>query len=146
QGIQPKGIDTDGRAIGTPGKVIKSMFPYYLEYTRLGGTKRDVALDPDDLTIRHLEEVLLDERKRAHLICEGVYCEYRSVLDQKRDLSAWHRHDPRDQLRKKQQTLIEELEAKLASAVDESSDAYMYQDPQETERELAAAKALLDDM
>lgn len=146
QGIQPKGIGDDGRAIGGPGKVIKSMFPYYLEYTRLGGPKREIPLNPDDLTLQDLEDVLLDVRQNAQLIYEGVYDEYRAVLDQNRDLIAWHRHETREELRKKQKALIAELQTKLATAADETSDEFMYQDRAETERELEAALALLEDM
>src|SRR5699024_4400317 len=51
QGIQPKGVDEQGMAVNPPGKVIKSMFPFYLEYTRLGGPKRKAPLNPDDLTV-----------------------------------------------------------------------------------------------
>ena len=146
QGVQPKGIGDDGQAIGSPGKVITSMFPYYLEYTRLGGPARETKLDPDDLTIRDLEEVMQDVRKNAGLIYEGVYDEYRAVLDQNRDLIAWHRHDARDALRGKQEALIRELESKFDSAHEVADDEFMYQDRAEVERELEAARALLADI
>lgn len=146
QGIQPKGISDDGQAIGSVGKVIKSMFPYYLEYTRLGGPKRQTPLNPDELTLRDLEEVMHDVRQNAGLVYEGVYDEYRAVLDHNRDLIAWHRHDARDALRNKQETLIEELEAKFEAASEIASDEFMYQDRAEVERELEAARALLRDM
>ncbi len=146
QGIQPKGISEDGQAIGSPGKVIKSMFPYYLEYTRLGGPQRETPLNPDDLTLRDLEEVMHDVRQNAGLIYEGVYDEYRALLDQNRDLIAWHRFDAREALREKQEALIGELETKLSSASEVASDEFMYQDRAEAERELDAARQLLGDI
>lgn len=146
QGVQPKGVDEDGKAIGSPGKVIQSMFPFYLEYTRLGGPARETPLHPDDLTIRDLEEVMQDVRRNTESIYQGVYDEYRAVLDQNRDLIAWHRHDAREGLRGKQEALIRELEAKLAGASEVASDEFMYQDRAEVERELQAARALLKDM
>lgn len=146
QGIQPKGIDDEGQAIGSPGKVIKSMFPYYLEYTRLGGPARETPLSPDDLTLRDLEDVMHDVRKNAGLIYEGVYDEYRAVLDHNHDQIAWSRHDARDAMRAKQETLIQELETKLSSAAAVADDEFMYQDRAEVERELIAARALLADI
>src|SRR5699024_5331419 len=114
--------------------------PYYLEYTRLGGPKRDQALNPDDLTLRDLEEVMQDVRRNAGSIYEGVYDEYRAVLDQNRDLIAWHKYDAREQLKSKQEALIRELEGKLQAAADEASDEFMYQDRAEVEKELEAAR------
>ena len=146
QGVQPKGVDEAGRAIGSPGKVIKSMFPYYLEYTRLGGPARETALDADDLTIDDLAAVMQDVRENAGLIYEGVYDEYRTVLDQNRALVPGHRHEARDALRGKQESLIAELETKLRSAHEVADDEFMYQDRAEVERELEAARALLADV
>lgn len=146
QGIQPKGIGEEGHAIGAPGKVIKSMFPYYLEYTRLGGPARGTPLHPDDLTLRDLEEVMHDVRNNAGLIYEEVYDEYRAVLDQNRDLLKYHRYDAREALRVKQQALIAELESKFETASEVASDEFMYQDRAESERELKAARELLADM
>src|SRR5699024_9297228 len=37
QGVQPKGVDENNEAILPVGKTIKSIFPFYLEATRLGG-------------------------------------------------------------------------------------------------------------
>src|SRR5690625_1008259 len=63
QGIQPKGTDDDGHATITPiGKVIRSMFPFYLEYTRLGGEKLDTPRKVEDLTLHDLETALRDRK------------------------------------------------------------------------------------
>lgn len=146
QGIQPKGLDADGTAISRPGKVIKSMFPYYLEYTRFGGPRRATPLDPDTLTHEDLAEVIRDVREHTSLIYNDVYDEYTSVLDHSRALQPQWAEEARDGLRAKQEQLICELEQKLALAPDEASDEFMYQDRAEVERELAAARQLLDDI
>lgn len=146
QGIQPKGVDEQGMAVNPPGKVIKSMFPFYLEYTRLGGPKRKEPLNPDDLTVADLEAVMRDVREHTGQIYDDIYDEYRSVLDHNRALVPAWREEARDEFRAKQEKLIAELEAKLEQAADTSSDEFMYQDRSEAERELAAACALLEDM
>ncbi|NLA66120.1 MAG: sulfate adenylyltransferase, partial [Leucobacter sp.] len=71
---------------------------------------------------------------------------YRALLDQNRDLIAWHRFDAREAIREKQEALIGELETKLASASEVASDEFMYQDRAEAERELEAARQLLGDI
>lgn len=40
QGVQPKGVDENNQAINPVGKTIKSIFPYYLESSRIGGPKK----------------------------------------------------------------------------------------------------------
>src|SRR5690606_4481247 len=44
QGVQPKGVDINNQAIAPVGKTIKSIFPYYLHTSRIGGTKRNQPL------------------------------------------------------------------------------------------------------
>src|SRR5690625_4221919 len=109
QGIQPKGIGDDGHATINPvGKVIKSMFPFYLEYTRLGGEKLETPRKVEDLTIQDLETVLRDVRANASLIYQDVYDEYSSHLDRSRALQPVWREDVREQLRFAQERLLEE--------------------------------------
>ncbi len=147
QGIQPKGLGEDGHAIITPvGKVIKSMFPFYLEYTRLGGEKLDTPRNVEDLTLQDLETALRDVRANASLIYQDVYDEYSAHLDQPPALQPVWREDVRDQLRSAQIKLLDELEQKVASAPDTASDEYMYQDKAEAQRELEAAKRLLEEL
>lgn len=146
QGIQPKGVDDSGMAVSPPGKVIKSMFPYYLEYTRLGGQQRAQPLDSNALTLADLEFVINDVREHTADIYGGVYDEYRAVLDHNRSLVPVWRGEARAGLRQKQQQLIDELIVKREQAADTASDEFMYQDRQEAERELLAALALLADV
>ena len=147
QGIQPKGIGDDGHATINPvGKVIKSMFPFYLEYTRLGGEKLETPRKVEDLTIQDLETVLRDVRANASLIYQDVYDEYSSHLDRSRALQPVWREDVREQLRFAQERLLEELEHKVATAPETASDEYMYQDKAEAQRELEAAKRLFEEL
>lgn len=144
QGIQPKGIGEDGSGIITPiGKVIKSLFPFYLEYKRLGGEKREEALKVEDLTLTDLETVLADVREHAGLIYQDVYDEYAKVLEHNRALQAPWIDEAKESLRGHQLNLVGELEQKLILASETASDEFMYQDRSEVERELAAAHALL---
>lgn len=147
QGIQPKGIGNDGQATITPiGKVIKSMFPFYLEYTRLGGEKLETPRKVEDLTLQDLQTALRDVRANASLVYQDVYDEYSAHLDRSPALQPVWREDVRDQLRAAQEKLIGELEQKVATAPEVASDEYMYQDKGEAERELEAAKQLLDEL
>ncbi|GAA3926644.1 hypothetical protein [Microbacterium soli] len=144
QGVQPKGLGEDGRATITPvGKVIKSMFPFYLEYTRLGGQPREVPLKVEDLTYADLETVIRDVREHTGLIYQDVYDEYSEVLDRTRSLQPSWREEARAGLRSRQEQLVAELEQKHAQADETASDEFMYQDREEAERELAAARRLL---
>src|SRR5690625_6815150 len=73
QGIQSKGIGEDGMATLPVGQTIKSMFPFYLERTRLGGELRDEALEEEELTNRDLEFVNLDVREHADKIYQDIF-------------------------------------------------------------------------
>ncbi|HEY4577089.1 MAG TPA: hypothetical protein VIG67_04470, partial [Yaniella sp.] len=69
-----------------------------------------------------------------------------SHLDRSPSLQPVWREEVREQLRAAQEKLIAELEQKLESAPEVASDEYMYQDREETERELEAAKRLLAEL
>lgn len=147
QGIQPKGLADDGHATITPvGKVIKSMFPFYMDYTRLGGEKLDAPRKVEDLTLQDLETALRDVRANASLIYQDVYDEYSAHLDQSPALQPVWREEVRDQLRSAQEKLLDELEQKVANAPATASDEYMYQDQAEAQRELKAANRLLEEL
>src|SRR5699024_6696350 len=72
QGVQPKGIDENNEAILPVGKTIKSLFPFYLESTRLGGPKRPDPLTVEELTIRDLEAAVMDARSNADRIYKEI--------------------------------------------------------------------------
>lgn len=147
QGVQPKGTDDDGVAVAQPvGKIIKSMFPYYLEYTGLGGVPRSVPLRVEDLTVADLEAAVRDVREHAGLVYEDVYNEYAQVLDRDRSMQRPWRDEARSSFRQQQERLIEELTEKVSSAPPTASDEFMYQDRAEAERELEAARQLLSEV
>lgn len=147
QGVQPKGMDENNEAVTQPvGKIIKSMFPYYLEYTGLGGSPRHVPLKVEDLTLEDLEAAVRDVREHAGLVYEDVYDEYTSILDRNRSMQRGWKDEARDAFRQRQERLIADLEVKLENAPDTASDEFMYQDRAEVERELTAARALLEEI
>ena len=144
QGVQPKGVDENHEAVTQPvGKIVKSMFPYYLDYTGLGGRKRDVPLRVEDLTVADLKAAVRDVREHASLVYEDVYTEYASLLDRDRALQPSWREEARNALHVRQEHLIADLEEKLGQAPNVASDEFMYQDRAEVERELVAARQLL---
>ncbi len=144
QGVQPKGLDAEGESISPVSKVINSLFPFYREYTRLGGAKRTQPIATEDLTALDLERANMDVRDHANQIYADVYAEYSGLVDHNRNLQPVWREDARDAMRAKQERLISDLEEKLQQAQPESSDDFMYQNKEEVERELAAARELLE--
>lgn len=146
QGVQPKGVGDDGEAIAPVGKVIKSLFPYYLDYTGLGGQKRQKPLDIDSLTVQDLEAAVRDVRGHAGMVYDDIFREYADLLDHDRAVQRAWRDEIRTAMRQRQEELISDIEEKLESAPETTSDEFMYQDRAEVERELAAAKRLLDEI
>lgn len=146
QGVQPKGRDHEGNAVLPVGQVIKSMFPFYITHTRLGGPKRDKPLNSDDLTNADLEAVILDVRTNGDLIYKQTYEEYASAADINRNASPTWVDKARAEMQKNQEMVIADMESKVKSAPKEASDEYMYQDKEEAEKELEAAKQILKDI
>ena len=146
QGIQPKGVDENKQSISPVGKIVKGTFPFYLERTRLGGPKRDVPLSPDELNIRDLEAAVMDVRLNADRVYSEVFDEFSSIGDTNRDLHPEWRKQARDAMRSQQKMVVEDLEEKVAQAPETASDEFMYQDKEEAQRELAAAKKILDEI
>ena len=146
QGVQPKGLDEFENAITPVGKTIKSMFPFYLERTRLGGRKRKTPLTVEDLTNDDLEMVNLDVRANANRIYQDVFNEYSSVGDTNRGMQPEWVMDARESLQTQQRMVIQDLEEKVKQAPDAASDEFMYQDKEEALRELEVAKKILDDI
>lgn len=146
QGVQPKGVDENFEAVQAVGKVVKSMYPYYANYTRLGGTKRLKPLDINEMDVRDLEVATFDARCHATDIYNDVYNEYSELLDHNRSLQPTWLEDARAALRAQQELIISDLEEKLLQAPETASDEFMYQDRAEVERELAVAKRLLEDI
>ena len=146
QGIQPKGLDEHENSISPVGKTIKSMFPFYLDRTRLGGRKRLSPLTVEELTNLDLEEVNLDVRSNADRIYREIFDEFSQLGDTNRNLQPEWVADARDAVRSQQQMVIQDLGEKIEQAPAVASDEFMYQDKEESERELEVAKKILADM
>src|SRR5690625_319897 len=146
QGVQPKGVDENKDAILSVGSVVKSMFPYYLKYNRLGGTERTTPLDPQDLTIRDLEIASYDVRNSATKIYDDIYQEYWSLLDHNDTMRPAWKDKARNTIYEQQKRIIEDLQAKHKLAPEQASDEFMYQDKAEVERELQVAERLLTEI
>ncbi|MEZ7172267.1 sulfate adenylyltransferase [Sporosarcina sp. OR05] len=146
QGVQPKGLDESEVAISPVGKTIKSMFPFYLERTRLGGPKRLEPLTVEELTNRDLEAVNLDVRANANRIYQDIFNEYTSVGDTNRNLQPEWVMDARESLHNQQQMVVQDLKEKVQQAPTVASDEFMYQDKEEAEKELNVATKILEDI
>lgn len=146
QGVQPKGLDEVNESISPVGKTIKSMFPFYLDRTRLGGPKRLKALTIEELTNRDLEAANLDVRANADRIYQDIFDEYTNVGDTNRNLQPEWVMDARASLHHQQQMVVEDLEEKVKQAPKTASDEFMYQDKEEAEKELNVAKKILGDI
>lgn len=146
QGVQPKGIDENNESIGPIGKTIKSLFPFYLDSTGLGGPKRTKPLTVEELTIRDLELAIQDARANADRIYKEIFDEFSYLSDVNRSLQpSWIAH-ARTAVREHQEMVIEDLESKVQQAPESASDEFMYQDRSEAERELEVARKILDDI
>jgi sulfate adenylyltransferase len=146
QGIQPKGIDESLEAISPIGKTIKSLFPFYIESSRIGGELLEEARDWKQLDIRDLKAAMVDVRSNADQIYSDIYEAFSFNADTNRSVQPEWRADAREAMRHHQEMVIEDLEEKVKLATENTSDEFMYQDKLEAERELEVAKQILADM
>src|SRR5690625_4610288 len=146
QGIQPKGIGEDGMATLPVGQTIKSMFPFYLERTRLGGELRDEALEEEELTNRDVEVVNLDDRQHADKIYQDIFDAYSEVGDTNRHLHPDWVAEARKDSQKDQEMVIAYLQSKVDQPSETASDDFIYQTKEEAEKELVVAKKILKDL
>ncbi|WP_342504719.1 sulfate adenylyltransferase [Sporosarcina sp. FSL K6-2383] len=146
QGVQPKGLDEFGRSISPVGKTLKSIFPFYLERTRLGGRKRITPLTVEELTNLDLEAANLDVRTNADRIYRDIFDEFSSVGDVNRSLQPEWIADARESMRVHQEMVIQDLEEKVTQASATASDEFLYQDKEDSRSELDVAKKILADI
>jgi sulfate adenylyltransferase len=146
QGVQPKGTDGNNQAINPVGKTIKSIFPYYLDRSRLGGARRNKALEVEKMTIDDLETAILDVRSNADRIYKEIFEEFSYVSDTLRTAQADWVADAREAIHKQQDMVVAYLEEKVNKASEKASDEFMYQDKDEAEQELRVAKQIFDDI
>ncbi|MFQ5975340.1 MAG: sulfate adenylyltransferase [Candidatus Hydrothermarchaeales archaeon] len=146
QGIQPKGVDTNGVAMNPPSDTIKGLFPYYLTHHRLGGYPRGKALDPEKLEIKDIDIALMDVRNNATKIYKDVYDEITHYFDLSRNISERQRTDALRDTIERQKRLIKALGEKVKMADEKVHDPFMYQDREEAKKELTVAKKILMDL
>ncbi len=146
QGIQPKGVDTNGVAMNPPSDTIKGLFPYYLTHHRLGGYPRNKKLDPEKIDIRDIDNALMDARENATKIYRDVYDEITHYFDLSRNISERQRTDALRDTIERQENLITALEEKVKMAEDNVHDPFMYQDREEAKKELKVTKKILKDL
>lgn len=144
QGVQPKGTDENNEATLPVGKTIKSIFPYYLNYRRLGGAERTNELKMEQLTIDDLEAAILDVRENADKIYREIFEEFSYAADLNRNAQPRWKTVARKAMHKQQAIVISDLEEKVKQAPETASDEFMYQDKKEAEKELAVAKQILE--
>src|SRR5699024_2749154 len=146
QGIQPKGVDEHGEATLPVAKTIQSVFPYYKERTRLGGHKREQAIDPKEMTIRDLEAANMDARANADRIYQEVFDEFSYVADTNSAIQSEWRTEARADMIHQQEMVIQDLQSKVQVASETASDEFMYQDKKEAQKELDVAKQILEEL
>lgn len=147
QGVQPKGTDENDEAMRPVGKTIKSLFPFYMHSSRLGGEALPGdSLEPEQLTLRDLQSVILDVRANADKIYNDIYESFTFNADTNRTVQPDWRAEAREAMREQQEMVVADLEEKVKMAAEATSDEFMYQDKQEAERELEVAKRILEDM
>lgn len=146
QGVQPKGVDENNQAISPVGKTIKSIFPYYLNRSKIGGGERRKPLTPEELTIEDLETAIMDVRENADKIYKDIFNEFSYVADTLRTAQPDWVDDARESIYKQQEMVIESLKEKVNDAPEKASDEFMYQDRSEAEKELIVAQRILKDI
>src|SRR5699024_6914307 len=146
QGIQPKGVDENNQAINPVGKTIKSILPYYLHHSRIGGPERKEPLTVEELTIEDLSEAIRDVRLNADRVYREIFEEFSYVTDTLRTAQDDWVTEARDQMYKQQKMVVDSLKEKVSNAPDETSDEFMYQDKKEAERELVVAQKIINDI
>src|SRR5699024_4742786 len=146
QGIQPKGVDANNESVGPVGNTIKSIFPFYVQATRLGGPKRAKPLNVDELTIKDLEAAVLDTRSNADRIYKDIFDEFSYLGDTNRNMQPDWVAEARESARDQQEMVIDYMKEKVKQAPETASDEFMYQDKAEAERELDVARQILEEM
>ena len=146
QGIQPKGVGPDGKALKGPGETVKGLFPYYLTHYRLGGYSRKEKLDPAKMTLQDLETSLSDARENASRIYEDIYNEFIHFFDVSRNVTVRQKAEALAEALRMQEDLVKTLEEKIQIAEDKVKDPFMYQDKEEAKKELEVAKRILSEI
>lgn len=146
QGVQPKGVDENGMAINPVGKTIKSIFPYYLHSTGIGGPARRNPLKVEELTIEDLVAAVKDVRENADRVYRDIFNEFSYVTDHLRAVQPEWVAEARESMKRQQEMVVENLKEKVEQAMETTSDEFLYQDKKEATRELQVAERILEDI
>ena len=146
QGIQPKGLDEHDEAIAPVGYTLNKVFPYYKDHYGVGGARRYKSLTIEELTNADLVMANLDARNNASRVYKEISEEYNHASDTNRSMQPPWIEEARLNMIHQQEVLIEDLESKSKQAPKVASDEFMYQDKEETQRELDAAHQILKDL
>jgi len=146
QGIQPKGTDDDNEATLPVGKTVNSIFPYYTKQHSIGGMKRTNELSVEQLTIDDLEIAIRDARENADKIYRDIFAEFSYATDLNRHVQPTWKSEARVAMINQQQLVIDDLEEKVNQAPEKASDEFMYQDKEESQKELEVAKQILNEI
>jgi sulfate adenylyltransferase len=146
QGVQPKGLDETYEAMAPVGKTLSKVFPYYTERFGIGGAKRYKKIAIEDLTNSDLLLANMNARDHASSVYQGVFDEYSHAADTNRKMQSPWIEEAHLNMKRQQEILIQDLKKKAELASDVASDEFMYQDKEETQRELDAAYQILNDL
>src|SRR5699024_7195744 len=73
QGVQPQGTDEKGEAMRPVGKTIRSVFPFYMNASRLGGEPGSgEQVEPEAWSLCDVRSVMLDVRGNADKIYSDI--------------------------------------------------------------------------
>ncbi len=146
QGIQPKGLDEHDVAIAPVGYTLNKVFPYYKDRYGVGAAPRYKSLSIEEMTNADLILANLDARQNASRVYKEISDEFNHASDTNRSVQAAWISEARMDMIRQQEALIQDLELKATQAPEVASDEFMYQDKEETERELNAAHKILEDL
>ncbi len=141
QGVQPKGVDENGMAINPVGKTIKSIFPYYLHSTGIGGPARRNPLKVEELTIEDLVAAVKDVRENADRVYRDIFNEFSYVTDHLRAVQPEWVAEARESMKRQQEMVVENLKEKVEQAPETTSDEFLYQDKAEATPPFATRKS-----
>lgn len=146
QGVQPKGVDSDGESITPVGKTLNSIFPYYKKTRGIGRGDFGREWNIPEFTIDDLHQAIMDVRMHADTIYRDVFDEFSYVTDISRNVQPTWRTEARETLFVHQQMVVDDLRQKAELAEEKVADEFMYQPRHEAERELHVAEQILSEL
>src|SRR5699024_3472023 len=103
-------------------------------------------LSVEQLTIDDLEIAIRDARENADKIYRDIFAEFSYATDLNRHVQPTWKSEARVAMINQQQLVIDDLEEKVNQAPEKASDEFMYQDKEESQKELEVAKQILNEI